>query len=136
MRVLVCGSRNWHDRREIYATLDRLAKDWGPDVVVIEGDAKGVDRMAGYWARKHRFENVKFPVTDADWKAHGKGAGPKRNARMLAEGRPDLVVAFPGGSGTRNMIDQATAAGVPVIEPLWPVRAEFRDASAAAQEPS
>ena len=35
---------------------------------------------------------------------------------MLMEGKPDLVVAFPGGAGTANMIKQARKAGVEVIE--------------------
>jgi hypothetical protein len=35
---------------------------------------------------------------------------------MLEEGKPDLVVAFPGGTGTANMVKQARAAGVEVLE--------------------
>jgi hypothetical protein len=35
---------------------------------------------------------------------------------MLVEGKPDFVVAFPGGRGTANMIMQARQAGVPVVE--------------------
>jgi predicted polyphosphate/ATP-dependent NAD kinase len=35
---------------------------------------------------------------------------------MLVEGLPDLVVAFPGGSGTANMIAQAKRAHVPCIQ--------------------
>ena len=38
-----------------------------------------------------------------------------RNARMLAEGKPDLVVAFPGGRGTADMVAQARKAGVRVV---------------------
>jgi len=44
-------------------------------------------------------------------------AGPERNAAMLGLG-PDLVVAFPGGSGTAGMVRLAKAAGVEVIECL------------------
>jgi len=50
----------------------------------------------------------------ADWSRHGKSAGPIRNRQMLIEGRPDIVVAFPGGKGTANMIKQAVEAGVKV----------------------
>lgn len=39
-----------------------------------------------------------------------------RNRRMLDEGRPDLVVAFPGGPGTRNMVKLARAHGILVHE--------------------
>jgi hypothetical protein len=35
---------------------------------------------------------------------------------MLAEGRPDFVVAFEGGNGTADMIRQARAAGVEVLD--------------------
>jgi hypothetical protein len=34
---------------------------------------------------------------------------------MLDDGTPDLVVAFPGGRGTTNMIRQATERGFEVI---------------------
>jgi hypothetical protein len=40
-----------------------------------------------------------------------------RNTQMLAEGRPDGVVAFPGGRGTANMVRQAAAAGLGVWFP-------------------
>jgi UDP-N-acetylmuramoylalanine-D-glutamate ligase len=61
---------------------------------------------------------MRIPVEtyEADWDTHGKAAGPIRNKRMLDEGKPDLVVAFPGGRGTANMISQARKAGVEVIE--------------------
>jgi hypothetical protein len=35
---------------------------------------------------------------------------------MLDEGKPDLVVAFPGGGGTKDMITRALGAGVSVHE--------------------
>lgn len=52
----------------------------------------------------------------ADWAAYDRAAGPIRNARMIAEGKPDIVLAFPGGRGTANMVAQARKAGVRVIE--------------------
>jgi hypothetical protein len=35
---------------------------------------------------------------------------------MLEQGRPDLVVAFPGGNGTHHMKRIARAAGIEVLE--------------------
>jgi len=35
---------------------------------------------------------------------------------MLDEGKPDLVVAFPGGGGTKDMVRRAVKAGVSVHE--------------------
>ena len=43
-----------------------------------------------------------------------------RNREMLERGRPDLVIAFPGGPGTANMVKLAREAGIEVIK----VRAE------------
>lgn len=52
----------------------------------------------------------------ADWEDLGRKAGPIRNQRMLDDGRPELVVAFPGGPGTAHMCRIAREAGVEVIE--------------------
>ena len=73
--------------------------------------------MARDWARTK--PEVERFVCHADWEKHGKAAGPKRNKRML-EWKPDLVVAFPGGKGTANMVQQARQAGVEVIEVAIP----------------
>lgn len=111
MRVLVCGGRDFSDHDLLKRTLDALHKAYPIDVV-IEGHARGADRMAGYWARKNKITNLKFP---ADWDTHGKAAGFIRNQEMLAE-RPDLVIAFAGGRGTADMVRRARAAGVKVVE--------------------
>lgn len=115
MRVLVCGGRDFTDTLFVYSKLDSLHDQIpfpGVDVL-IEGNAKGVDRIAGYWARRRGIENQKFP---ADWKKHGRAAGPIRNKEMLVKGKPDLVVAFPGGRGTANMIKIANLAGIEIID--------------------
>jgi predicted polyphosphate/ATP-dependent NAD kinase len=91
--------------------LDAMHRALGIDVL-IEGDARGADRIAGYWARKNRVINLKFR---ADWNAHGKAAGAIRNQQMLDEGKPTHVLAFPGGRGTADMVRRAVAACVPVV---------------------
>jgi len=110
MKVLVCGGRDFKDKKLIYKSLDKIHRELGFDVV-IEGDSSGVDRLAGAWARNRKLDDMKFR---ADWEQHGKAAGPIRNRQMLQYGKPDLVIAFPGGKGTENMIKQATAANIPV----------------------
>ena len=92
--------------------MDELARRITIDTV-IEGDARGADRMAGEWAQCHGVQNLKFR---AEWEKLGRKAGPIRNQLMLDEGRPDLVVAFPGGRGTADMVRRARAAGIDVIE--------------------
>ena len=113
MRVLVCGGRNFADHRKFSIRMDAVNEQYGPLQCVIEGGASGADRMAWRWATKHF---LPIETYSADWKNHGRAAGPIRNERMLREGRPDLVIAFPGGRGTANMVSLARAAGVRVIE--------------------
>jgi len=82
-----------------------------PITHLIQGGADGVDKFAGGWAA-FKPGIVRY-VCHAEWDKYGRMAGPIRNCRML-EWKPDLVVAFPGGAGTANMVKQAEAAGVKI----------------------
>ena len=113
MIVLVCGGRDYQDRDALERTMVRLAEIHGPFTQVIHGGARGADRLAGEWGIRHRILVRQFP---AQWDKNGKKAGPIRNQQMLDEGKPDLVIAFPGGSGTADMVRRARAAGVEVLE--------------------
>lgn len=109
MRVLVCGGRSYGKRLTMYAELDKLLADIE---VLIHGAAPGADTVADQWAESRGVPRQPFP---AKWKELGKRAGPVRNAQMLADGKPDVVIAFPGGDGTDDMVKKARAAGVRVI---------------------
>lgn len=110
IRLLVCGGRNYADKATVYRALDRVHAKRGV-ALVIHGAATGADTLAGEWAADRGIPVAEFP---ADWAAHGDSAGPIRNARMLAEEKPDAVVAFAGGTGTAHMVRIARASGVPV----------------------
>jgi hypothetical protein len=112
MRVLVCGGRNYADGARVSAVLNKLHQERGIDLI-IEGGAKGADYLAHVWACMSDVATERF---EADWENQGSFAGPARNARMLNEGRPDLVIAFPGGRGTADMVRKARRAGVEVVE--------------------
>ena len=84
MRVLVCGGREYEDAEALHQFMDELARRITVDAV-IEGDARGADRMAGEWAQCHGVQNLKFC---AEWEELGRKAGPIRNQLMLDEGRP------------------------------------------------
>lgn len=112
MRVLICGGRNYHDSRRVYAVLDKLYTE-GDITCIIQGGARGADSLASDYADQMGIPQEQY---DADWETHGTFAGPMRNKRMLDEGRPDLVIAFPGGRGTADMVKKARKAGVEVIE--------------------
>lgn len=111
-KVLVCGGRDYPDKSNVFQTLDCYHKTSQIELL-IHGDAPGADSIADEWAE---FREVPCAAYPADWKKHGKAAGPIRNAQMLREEKPDLVLAFPGGRGTANMISLAKKAGVPVHE--------------------
>lgn len=110
MRVLVCGGREFRDRNRVFAVLDALTP---PVSTVIHGAARGADALADEWARARGVPVERFP---ADWTRHERAAGPLRNARMLTEGRPDRIVAFPGGRGTADMLARGRLARIMVTE--------------------
>jgi hypothetical protein len=112
MRLLVCGGRTFADASLLRQTLDELHAS-RPVTALIHGTAQGADSLAGEWAEKHRLPVLKFRP---DWKKYGnRAAGPIRNKKMLTDGKPDLVVAFKGGDGTKDMVRQARAAAVTVL---------------------
>lgn len=112
MKVLVCGGREFADVDLLTHELDRLNAEHN-FTQLIEGVAKGADHLAGEWARSRGIELCEFP---AKWEEEGRHAALIRNERMLVEGKPDLVVAFPGKRGTWHMCKLAEDAGVRVIK--------------------
>jgi hypothetical protein len=116
MRLLVFGSRNFDDKETLEFLLNEFSKKENIEVV-IEGEAPGADTMARQWAKSRRIPVLPFP---ADWKKHGKAAGPIRNKQMIDEGNPDCVYGFIKGSlsrsrGSKNMVEQARRANLRVI---------------------
>lgn len=112
MRVLVCGGRDYQDSAFVSYVLGVIhAKK--SITLVIHGCAQGADTFAEKWASQT--SDVTAYGVPADWKKHGTRAGPVRNRLMLELGKPDLVIAFEGGAGTRDMTTAATAAGVKVL---------------------
>lgn len=112
MRLLVTGSRDFDDRDLMWSVLDRLHAEHH-FTLLIHGDARGADRLAGQWAGER---GIKVLACPADRKRHGRAARPKRNRQMLAE-KPDLVVAFSNDSGSEHMTLIAEDARVKVIYP-------------------
>lgn len=114
MRLLVCGGRNYANRDAVYAALDVMLRGTPVDcLTVIQGGATGADQLAREWCGDRRVPYDNFP---ADWEKHGKAAGPIRNQRMIDEGRPNLVLVFPGGRGTSDMQRRAQRAGIRIRE--------------------
>jgi hypothetical protein len=119
LRLLVCGARDWTDRALLVEVIDQAVTEHGrgqAGVVVIEGGARGADRLAGELARARGWQLEEYP---ADWHREGRAAGPRRNAWMLREGRPERVIAFTDdlatSRGTADLVGRARAAGLPVL---------------------
>lgn len=124
MKVLVCGGRHYglvgrgkslreacDERRDLTIYLSGLHADT-PITCVMHGGATGADSCAGQWAKTQGLPVEVFP---ADWTTHGRAAGPIRN-RVMLDQQPALVVAFPGGAGTRNLVKQAATRGIRTVE--------------------
>jgi len=114
VRVLVYGGRDFKATVFMHDTLDYYLGAIGSDnLVLIEGEAPGADRLAKWWAEDRVVEVEVYP---ADWERYGKKAGPIRNKQMRDEGKPDFGIAFPGGHGTAGMTALLREKNIPVIE--------------------
>ena len=85
--------------------------------LLLHGGARGADAAIGRAAQQLGWSVLVMP---AQWQLHGRAAGPIRNrelleqaiARAVAHSSPGyqssvLVVAFPGGTGTASLVQQA-----------------------------
>jgi hypothetical protein len=127
LRLIVCGSRTFTDRAVVNTVLNGF---WWPaynpvddvvtsnhDLLVIQGGAVGADEFAKDWADSH--DGVGSVTVHADWRKHGRRAGPLRNQRMIEMDRLNLVLAFVNkplerSVGTFDMVRRARGAEVPV----------------------
>ena len=112
LTVLACGGRTYNNKEKIYEVLSSIHKETQMSVL-IHGAAKGADTLAGSWAREN---NIKEKQCPALWNTHGKAAGSIRNQQMLDSNTVELVVAFPGGKGTADMVERAKKANIEVRE--------------------
>lgn len=115
MVYVITGSREYKKMPEIKDILGRYITKGD---TVFHGNARGVDRVAGYWAEKLGALVVAVP---ASWINHGKAAGVIRNKEMLEAGidyakhknQTVMVLGFWDGSskGTKHMLDLAKKSG-------------------------
>ena len=111
-RVLVTGSRDWDDGETIMFDLAGLSMLHRGLVVVHGACPKGADAIAASCARKLGLAQEPHP---ADWGRHGKSAGFRRNAEMVALGANVCLAFIKNGSrGASHTADLAEKAGIPV----------------------
>lgn len=125
MKVLVCGSRDYELRGEVFAALDEVygealpkLRKGAPFTVIHGAHPTGADLFAHEWCAQNSQGTAECPCP-ANWHI-GTKAGPIRNQAMV-DAKPDLVLAFdarnrPNGreSGTMDTIKRAIKAGIPI----------------------
>ena len=104
-KVIVTGGRHYSNHPRVNEVLTSIAPD-----IIVQGGANGADRLAREWGEKRGLEVITF---EAEWEVYGRRAGPVRNRKMCAAGA-DLLVAFPGGKGTRHCVRTARDFGIKV----------------------
>lgn len=112
-RVLVAGSRDWNDPGTVMDVLNDISAEY-PDLVVVHGACPtGADLHAHAWALAAGVRPERHP---ADWDRHGKAAGFRRNAEMVALGA-DVCLAFirNHSRGATHTADLAEKAGIPTL---------------------
>lgn len=135
MRIVVTGGRKFTDKSVIHGCLDYI-NSLVKITAVRHGNANGVDKICGEWARVN---NIKEEIYTPEWddltktdavikvsnngKQYNAKAGHDRNQKMLDDTpAPNLCVPFPGGTGTKDMIKRMYKSGIPVYEVIKNVR--------------
>jgi hypothetical protein len=99
--IAVTGGRDYAD----YAHVKRVLDEERPGVVV-QGECPrgGADLLGKRWCRENGIPCIGM---EAMWNRYGRGAGPIRNGWMLDLLPIYKLIAFPGGDGTANAVEQA-----------------------------
>ncbi len=128
MRFLVTGGRDFDNFHLVRFALLQMPET----ATLVHGACSGADSLcAEFWGNLNR----KCEAHPADWSncapncptfpshrgVNSRGqefcrtAGKRRNQEMLESGG-ELLVAFPGGGGTADMVRRATKAGIKILD--------------------
>lgn len=110
MKLIIAGGRDYQLTQRDYLRLNEIHVKTRISTVV-SGGAPGADANGEEWASHYYIPVRRFR---ADWKKHGRAAGPMRN-REMAE-YADAVALFPGGCGTESMYQEAKKAGIEIFD--------------------
>lgn len=112
--VIVSGGRDYGEIDRMWKLLDEVNKTRKIGLLC-HGACKygGADLHAENWAKSREVDYLGMP---AKFGTRGPQGGPDRNASLLKHCDPDLVLCFPGGNGTADMLRKAKRAGVWTID--------------------
>lgn len=106
MKTIIAGGRDYQ-----LTEADRQRLDTQGISEVVCGGCSGADTGGFNWGWSR---DIPVKTFVADWKAHGKAAGPIRNAEMARYA--ERCILLPGNRGTASMRREAMKAGIPVVE--------------------
>jgi hypothetical protein len=108
MRYIFCGGRDY-DNKQLVTMMAESLPEYS---ILVNGGASGADWLAKEAGKALGLQVETYP---AQWNTHGSLAGPMRNYLMSRLDDVALVIAFPGGRGTENMIAQAAMNNIEVL---------------------
>jgi YspA, cpYpsA-related SLOG family len=112
MRVIVTGGRNYSWSSVDDAALDHYHANYH-FTELVHGGATGAETGARIWAERR---GVPATVMHAEWAKYGNRGTKLRNTAMAQYvGKEGMVIVFPGGGGTLNMVQKARAMGMAVV---------------------
>jgi hypothetical protein len=101
MRIIVTGGRSWACHKLAAVILRRLVAHYGPEIVIVLGDATGVDES---FATAAKGVGIAVEAHPADWDGLGKRAGPIRNQGMIDAGA-GLCIALHRFLANSNVVE-------------------------------
>lgn len=117
----ISGTRDYYPDDELFKALSKLQATHGANLVLVFGDADGVDKSAWDTAQ---LLSIMYIREKAYWDTEGRGAGHKRNGRIVA--RVSMLLAYltpraergvellKASPGTCDCITQALDKPIPV----------------------
>lgn len=98
MKVIIAGSRDYEDWETAYKYIEQ-----SKFVIteVVNGMARGVDKIGVYYAIDHKLPIKNFP---ADWNTLGAAAGHIRNEEMAKYADAAVIIINSYSKGSMNML--------------------------------
>jgi hypothetical protein len=134
-KVIVSGSRNCKDEKLVYQTISNGLKTFKKKVTtIIQGDCRGVDKIAKKFAEEHGINCLSYPANWNDIKAEGAVvkerinpyngkkekyncmAGFQRNEQMAMTADALISINTDNSPGTKNMVKLAQEYGLEIYE--------------------
>ena len=110
MRLLICGGRHFDNAARIEAELSALHVASFISVI-IHGGLPGIGGAAEAWARRNKVHVIRYPANFS----LGKSGDATRDEFMLADSRAEMLLVFPGGRRTAELLREARRKLVPVM---------------------